>query len=152
MPFSNEVLSLQTSAINNFNSGLNCAQSVLSVFSDTLGIDNYTAQNISSGFGAGMGRLQKTCGSVTGAFMVLSFYSSQKNSDIQQAKEEVILKIKEFNERFLEMQDSTDCLTLLNCDLNTEAGQEEFQYKNLRESVCESCIRNSVQVLSELIN
>jgi C_GCAxxG_C_C family probable redox protein len=107
--------------------------------------------SITSGFGAGMGRLQKTCGAVTGAFMVLSYFSSQKNKENAEAKEEAIVKIKEFNTRFLEKNHATDCKTLLNCDLNSEQGQEDFKINNLRESVCEKCIRDSILITSELL-
>ncbi len=142
---------LKSIAINKFNSGFNCAQSVLGAFAEDLGIEENIANSITSGFGAGMGRLQKTCGAVTGAFMALSYYSSQKNNNNPEAKEEAILKIREFNSRFLEKYNSTDCLTLLNCDLNTGSGQEEYEIKNLRETVCEKCISDSILLTSELL-
>ena len=151
MPKSYDVASLQMTAINKFNSGFNCAQSVLGIFANDLGIDDNTAMSITSGFGAGMGRLQKTCGAVTGAFMVLSYFSSQKNNENSDAKEEAIIKIREFNARFLQKNNTTDCQTLLNCDLNSKQGQEEYQIKNLRESVCEKCIRDSILITSELL-
>ncbi|MCX6003438.1 MAG: C-GCAxxG-C-C family protein, partial [Chloroflexi bacterium] len=50
---------------------VNCAQSVLSVFCEELRLDRNLALRIAMGFGVGMRRTGKTCGSVIGAYMVL---------------------------------------------------------------------------------
>ena len=50
---------------------MNCAQSVLSVFCQEFKLDRNQALRIAMGFGGGMGRTGKTCGAVTGAYMVL---------------------------------------------------------------------------------
>ena len=52
-----------------FRSGFNCSQAVLSSLFEDIGIDKELALKIASGFGAGTGRLQNTCGAVVGAFM-----------------------------------------------------------------------------------
>lgn len=65
-------------AIAYFNSGLNCAQSVFTAYAEEFNIDPELAISISCGFGGGMGRLQETCGAVTGAFMVLGMHNCQK--------------------------------------------------------------------------
>lgn len=58
-------------AISDFSKGYNCAQSVFSAFSEESGIDEEQSRSIAGGFGAGFGRLQETCGAVTGAIMVI---------------------------------------------------------------------------------
>jgi C_GCAxxG_C_C family probable redox protein len=83
-------------AIDSFRSGLNCAQSVLTAYSDELGFDKDLALAIACGFGAGMGRLQETCGAVTGSFMVLSIYNSMRFTDIRNKKEETYFMIQKF--------------------------------------------------------
>lgn len=57
-------------AKENFLSGFNCCQSVVLAFSDVLGIDEKTLASLSSGFGAGMGRLREVCGCVSAMTMV----------------------------------------------------------------------------------
>ena len=52
--------SKEDKAIRSFKSGLNCAQAVLTAYSDDLSFDNSLALNLSCGFGGGMGRLQET--------------------------------------------------------------------------------------------
>lgn len=58
-------------AKNNFQNGCNCAQAVLLAFCEDYGMDRETAMMIAASFGAGMGGLRETCGTVTGANMVI---------------------------------------------------------------------------------
>ena len=50
---------------------MNCAQTVVTSFSEELGIERDLAFKIAMGFGGGMGRTARTCGAVTGAYIVL---------------------------------------------------------------------------------
>ncbi len=139
-------------AINSFRSGLNCAQSVLTVYSDQLKFDNSLALSISCGFGAGMGRLQETCGAVTGAFMALSIYNCKKYSDNKDRKEKTYAMVQGFNSKFVAIHKTTKCSALLNCDLKTPEGQKLFHDKNLHEKVCEKCISDSIDILEDMMN
>jgi len=139
-------------AITAFKSGLNCAQSVFTIFSDDLNFDNDLAMKISCGFGGGMGRLQETCGAVTGAFMVLGIYNSDKYSASKERTEATYSMIQKFNERFISIYGTTSCSTLLNCDLKTEEGQMYRRKHNLRETVCEKCITDSIKILEDMMN
>jgi C_GCAxxG_C_C family probable redox protein len=68
--------------IDAFRKGFNCSQAVLSSFSPDLGLEKETALKIACGFGAGMAKLQETCGAVTGAVMVLGLkYGKYKEDD-----------------------------------------------------------------------
>lgn len=143
--------SKEQKAIQLFRSGSNCAQSVLSVYSEELRIDNSMAMNISSGFGGGMGRLQKTCGAVTGAFMVLGVFNSQKYAESKESKDQTILMIQKFSDKFISINGSLNCKTLLNTDLNTEEGRQLAREKKLFEKVCEKCVGDSIKILDEFI-
>ena len=56
-------------AFENFNKGMNCAQSVLLAFREETGLEEETLLKLSLPFGGGMGRLRLTCGAVTGMIM-----------------------------------------------------------------------------------
>ena len=58
-------------AVACFNNGFNCAQAIFTAYCDELGLDEETALKIACGFGAGMGRLQETCGAVSGAYLAI---------------------------------------------------------------------------------
>ncbi len=137
-------------AIGSFKSGLNCAQSVVSAYADDLEYDLPLALRISCGFGGGMGRLQETCGAVTGSFMVLGIYNCKKYQENQERKDKTYAMIQEFSRRFKEIHGATDCRTLLNCDLRTEEGQQYLKDNNLHEVICENCISDSVRIIDEL--
>ena len=53
-------MSVKERAIKNFTGKLNCSQSVISEYSDVLGLDDKTARAISAGFGGGIASTQKT--------------------------------------------------------------------------------------------
>lgn len=61
-------------AIDFFEQGYNCSQSVLMAYADLYGIDQETATKFASSFGGGMGRLREVCGAVSGMFMVLGLH------------------------------------------------------------------------------
>ena len=54
-----------------FLTGYNCSQAVFCAFAPDFGIERGLAARLSAGFGGGTGRLRLTCGSVSGAVMVL---------------------------------------------------------------------------------
>ena len=56
--------------------GYNCAQSVLCAFSDKLDVDEKVLFKISEGFGLGMGGMESTCGSISGAIMLAGLMNS----------------------------------------------------------------------------
>jgi C_GCAxxG_C_C family probable redox protein len=134
-----------------FRSGKNCAQAVLTAFSEELEFDNDFALALSSGFGGGMGRLQETCGAATGAFMVLGIYNSRKYADNNERKEHTYAMIQEFNKQFVAIHKTSNCRLLLGIDLKTDEGQQMMRDKNLSELVCEKCVSDSVKILEEFI-
>ena len=138
-------------AVESFKSGMNCAQSVLLTYSDQYKFDDNLAFQISSGFGGGMGRLQETCGAVTGAFMVIGIHNCEKysNHDLQTTNNRSM--IQEFSRRFLLNHDSTNCRELMKCDTNTAEGQEYAEQNNLKSTVCEKCIIDAVDIVDALI-
>lgn len=138
-------------AIESFKSGLNCAQSVLTTYAPELNIDNKLAKDIASGFGGGMGKLQLTCGAVTGSFMVLSQYNSRIYLDDKKSKEKTNFMIQKFSDNFISIHGTMDCSSLLNCDLKTEEGQNYARENNLYEKVCEKCVSDSIDIIEELI-
>jgi len=145
------MLKQEEKAVVAFQSGLNCAQSVLTAYSERLNFDNKLAMMVSTGFGGGMGRLQEKCGAVTGAFMVLGIVNAQKFTDNQDRKSATYSMVQEFNSKFTSTFGSTNCRSLLNCDLNTEEGQKKVVDEDLHGRVCEKCISGSIKIIDELI-
>jgi C_GCAxxG_C_C family probable redox protein len=142
--------SIEEKAIESFRSGLNCAQSVVTAYCDELKMDYDLALNISCGFGGGMGRMQETCGALTGSFMVLGAYNCGKFTDNTKRKESTYTMVQELNEKFKMIHGSTKCKSLLNCEIKTEEGHRLAKEKNLFGTICEKCITDSISIIGEL--
>ena len=143
--------SIEEKALRTFRSGLNCAQAVLTAYSDEMEFDNNLALSVSCGFGGGMGRLQETCGAVTGSFMVLGIFNCKKLKENKERKEVTYSMIQKFSQEFKQINGTTDCLELLKCDLKTEEGNAYAKENNLFGTVCEKCISDSVKIVNKLI-
>jgi C_GCAxxG_C_C family probable redox protein len=138
-------------ANSKFDGGYNCAQSVLSAFTKQLNIDDKIAFKLSSGFGAGMGRTQGSCGALTGAYMVLGLkYGKSYPDDV--TNEKLAALIQDLTQKFKEEHGFTNCKDLLNVDLKTKKGQALFVKNNLHNIVCSHCVNSTINFLEEIID
>ncbi|OHD14064.1 MAG: hypothetical protein A2086_12065 [Spirochaetes bacterium GWD1_27_9] len=138
-------------AIKYFRDGFNCSQAVFTTFSESLGLDTESSLKLSCGFGAGMGRLQDTCGAVTGAYMTLGLKYGKFKKEDDPAREKTYSLVQEFDAKFKQKYNTTSCKNLLNCDLMTEEGHNFFKNNNLREKTCENCIKDAVSIVEKMI-
>lgn len=144
-------MSKQDIAISKFDRGNNCAQSVLTAFTKQLNIDDESALKLSSGFGAGMGRTQGTCGALTGAYMVLGLkYGKPFPDDI--ANEKLAGMIQKLTHEFESEHGFTNCRDLLKVDLTKLEGQTAFTKNKLHTSVCSHCVNSAVALLEEVMD
>ena len=139
-------------ALKFYSEGLNCAQSVIASFADILEIDEETAFRMASGFGGGMGRLQETCGAVTGAFMVIGFLRGKYKEGDEESNEITNNLIQEFSHKFAESHGTINCKALINYDLNTEEGREQANNNDVFNKKCTLLIKTSVELLEEAIS
>jgi len=135
-------------AENYFLEGYACAQSVIMAYVDELDIDMKTAQKISSTFGGGMGRLRKTCGALTGAFMVIGLKYGNldpKNLDVKLHSYSIVRKQAD---KFKEKYGTIECAELL--EKYTDADDvKEREHHNI---ICHKLIKSSVKILETLID
>ena len=138
-------------AIQSFQSGMNCAQAVVTAYAVLLKFDPDLAAGLSCGFGGGMGRLQQTCGALTGAFMVLGIHNSRLYTDRAELKNVTYTQVRKINEKFRQRQGATDCRSLLGCDLQTDEGMQYHKDTNQSKMICEKCIAASIELLDEIV-
>ena len=137
-------------AVRRFAEGFNCSQAIFSAYAEQFGLDEETAMKIAAGFGGGMGRLGRTCGAVTGAFMVLGLRYG-RNSPDQATKERVYAQIQEFADRFNARNGSLTCKGLLGVDISTPEGHEVARKKQLFTTACPRFVRDAAEVLEEMM-
>jgi len=139
-------------ALEYFDNKFNCAQSVLAVFKDELGLTEDQALRVACAFGGGMGRQQLTCGAVTGAAMALGLkFGKGKNDDDAKKQHTYEKTVVLFNE-FTKLNGSVNCRKLLN-DLNMtdEKDHAAIVEQGLFESRCRKYVADAVQVTEKLL-
>jgi len=138
-------------AISTFKGDYNCAQSVLSTYSHQYGLDRDLALKLATGFGGGIARYGRTCGAVTGAFMVIGLkYGMGINNKVEE-KEKTYQYIREFSNRFQEIHGSVICKELLGCDINTPEGKGYYNQNQLFEKKCLQYVKTSAKILEDIL-
>lgn len=141
-----------TIAENNFYSGYNCAQSVVTAFYDVTGLDEKTAAMLASSFGGGLGRMREVCGAVSGAAIVLGLVKGYSDPEDTEAKKAHYARVREFAERFKEKNGSIICRELL-AGVNNEIGgdpevRSESYYK---KRPCPMLCRQAAEILEKML-
>ncbi|MHA1106999.1 MAG: C-GCAxxG-C-C family protein [Promethearchaeota archaeon] len=134
-----------------FNEDCSCAQSIFSTYAPYYGLDQDKALKISTGFGGGMARSGRTCGAVTGAYMVIGLKNGMGVSKDLEAKERTYNLISEFSEKFQKNNGSLLCKEILGCHINTTEGMDYFDRNDLLEKKCFNCVKNAAEILEELL-
>jgi C_GCAxxG_C_C family probable redox protein len=133
-----------------FLSGNNCAQSVLLSFADDMKFSRELALKLSAGFGGGMGKMQQTCGAVTGAIMVLGLLKGEHVNNNDELKSETYRSVKELSRQFVASFKTTSCRDLIGCDLNSPEGAQKFREEGVMENVCAACVEEAVRIVESM--
>lgn len=138
-------------ALQRFAAGCNCSQTVLTAYADELGLSTPLAMKIAVGFGGGMGRRAETCGTVTGAFMVLGLAFGAETVDAAK-KELVYQREREFAASFSAAHGDLQCKHLLGCDLSTDEGREYAKTHQLTAQICPGLVRTAIEILEKMLS
>lgn len=136
-------------AIDLFEKGLSCSQSVFASYAPIFGVDERTALKISSAFGGGIARLGQVCGAVSGAFMIIGL---KVGGEDRESKEHTYLLAREFVIRFESINGSILCKDLLGCDISTSDGLQKARENDLFKTLCPKYVRDSCEILEKLID
>lgn len=102
-----------TRAVDNFESGFNCSQSVFLAYADLLGLELELAKKMTVSFGGGVGRMREVCGTVSAMAMLAGFrYPVLETSD-QEARTRNYAMVQKMAELFREKHASIICRNLL---------------------------------------
>ncbi|MFT5873228.1 MAG: C_GCAxxG_C_C family probable redox protein [Clostridium sp.] len=137
-------------ALSLFNQGFNCSQAVFSVFCEELGLNKEGALKISCGFGSGICQ-GEICGAVTGSVMVLGLKYGQCKVADNESQEKTYEIVKEFSNRFKDINGTIICKELLDFDLSKENARKIAKQKGLFADICPKVIRNAVNILEEIL-
>jgi C_GCAxxG_C_C family probable redox protein len=132
------------------NQTTNCAQSVINVFVEELGIEQETALKLALGFGGGMGHTGGTCGAVSAAYMVLGLKQPFDPASPKKYRDHLYALEQEFTLRFKKEHGSISCSQLLGCDLSTPEGVAAAKERGLTASLCPKLVATAVKLLEEM--
>jgi C_GCAxxG_C_C family probable redox protein len=138
-------------AVEKLNQGYACSQAILTAYCGLFNIDQHTALKLAAGFGGGM-RSGKTCGAVTGAFMVLGLKFGNENCEKAEGRKNVCDAVVEFTKSFEQLYDSTNCEDLLGCNVGTADGERKAKEEKLFSTVCPKFIKSSAEILEALLD
>ncbi len=136
-------------AVNLFQKGFNCAQSVLGAFGPEAGLDQEACLRVGGSFGAGMARKAETCGAVTGALMVMGLRHAMVREGDSQAKKKNYDEASKFMDEFKKLNGSLICRELLGCDLSTPEGSKMAADRKLTTTLCPKLVRSAVEILEK---
>ena len=138
-------------AVNCFEQGFACSQSVLSTYSEQFGLAVDQAYKIGDPFGAGMRSLSETCGAVTGSFMVIGLKYGRMRADDLDAKEKTAELVQEFIKRFKERHGTIVCRELLGHDISISEQHDLAEEKGYFQTKCPNFIKDAVGILEEIL-
>ena len=100
-------------AIDLFNSGYNCAQSIVGAFSDVLGLSLTQAVKLASSFGGGLSRMREVCGTVSGMAIIIGIlYGYSEPTDFNGKKWQYSL-VQSLANEFKNQYGTVNCRELL---------------------------------------
>lgn len=135
-----------------FEKGFLCAPAVLSTYSEQLGLGKASALKIACGFGAGIGRMGRTCGAVTGAVMVIGLKHGQVNLADAESREKTYKLVKEFINRFIALHGSIECRELIGYDLSNSGELKSARESGVFQNKCPGFVYDSARILEDVLH
>jgi C_GCAxxG_C_C family probable redox protein len=145
-------LSRAEEAKKQFERGFHCAPAVLSTYSEQLGLEKALALRIACGFGAGIGRMGRTCGAVTGALMVIGLKYGQVNLADEESSQRTYTLVKELIDRFTAIHGSIECKELIGYDLSDSGELRLARESGVFKNKCPSFVYDSALILQEVLH
>ena len=96
-----------------------------------------------------MGRLQETCGAVTGAYLLIGLKHGKCNEDDNASKEKTYELVQEFARQFRERNGSTVCRELIQADFLS--GDQQAALTKV-QAVCPGLVRDACEIIEELLS
>ncbi len=118
-----------TEGKSEFDAGLYCAESVLTVVAKRYNIESDLIPGIATGLCSGMGRTCGTCGALTGGILALNLLLGRKSAD--DSVERNYESVQKLVDSYTKLYGSTNCAELLGCDLGSKEGQSTFANETL---------------------
>lgn len=123
--------------------GYNCAQTIACTYTDLTSLEHADLYKLTECLGGGMGRMREMCGALTGAFLIISYLSSDGLLEHGKTKTDTYAKIRELHDDFVAKLGSSNCKVLLKgqmpkyglCDEKLQVACEVLEKKLLEMGI-----------------
>lgn len=138
-------------AVDLFESGFNCAQSLLAAYAPSYGVEANAALKLASPLGGGLSRTGGTCGAAMGALLVLGLRHGCVDPEDEEQRDFLREEAREFLRRFGMGRGGTTCPEVLMADLSKPGELERAKEQGLFEDNCPHAVRDAATILEELL-
>lgn len=139
-------------AVDFFNNGYNCAQSVACAYGDSVGLSPETAYRAAAGLGGGVGGMRLTCGALTAAAMIAGLRRGDYDPDDNEKKTELYTVVSAIVTAFTEKFESSCCYDLLTkAGVDFSAQPKERSEAYYRERPCGAFIEYASLLIEEKV-
>ena len=140
-------------SVSTFHNGYNCAQSVLSVFAEEMGVSKNSCLKLASPFGSGIAYLQETCGAVTGALMAIGLKYGKGENGTNEEKAKAYDMSRYFLAEFKKLHGTTCCQELLDgLDMSTPEGMAKIRELDFFRLRCGNYVKNAVEITEKIVH
>jgi C_GCAxxG_C_C family probable redox protein len=142
---------LAKQAITHFQSGYNCAQSVLLTLYEYIEPEgkNELIPKIASGFGGGIGRCGSVCGALTGSIMAVGIKHGSNDTGVEK-RAKVYANAKTLYKQFEKHHNTVFCRDLIKLDLSNPEEAAKARQEKVFEKVCANLIKSAIENFLEL--
>ncbi len=134
-------------SLRHFKEGCACSQSILLPYAEAFGLESRQAMALSSTFGGGMGRLRRTCGALTGAFMVLGLKYGNVTPGDMEVKLRAYRKVRELCRAFEQEHGSSICKEILSAATDGETIKKREHHR----IICDKCVKTSAELTFDMV-
>ncbi|MCK9180849.1 MAG: C-GCAxxG-C-C family protein [Bacteroides sp.] len=134
-------------AVELFEKGFNCSQSVFAAFCDRYGYTEEQGLILSASFGGGIGRMRETCGAACGLFMIASLETGSSKPGDREGKARNYKVVQELAQLFIAKNGALRCADLLGIekpnmgDTNPEKRTSAYYKKRPCKKIVEDAAR-----------
>jgi C_GCAxxG_C_C family probable redox protein len=144
---------LADKAIKHFQSGYNCAQSVLLTLYEQMELEggNKLVPKIAAGFGGGIGRCGSVCGALTGSVMAVGIKYAPNETGVEK-RAKAYAYAGALYQQFQKEHGTVFCRDLIKYDLSNPQEAARARQEGAFEKVCWKLIKSAVDNFIELEN
>ena len=147
----NNTASSAQAASEQFAAGYRCAEAILTVYCERVGLTRDQAMKIGCAFGGGMGSLGDVCGAVTAAIVILGLKHGRTDKNDSASRAKTDARVRTFLEKFQAKHKCLRCNELIGYDRSTPEGHDIAAAAGVFKNLCPGFVKDAALILEELL-